>query len=177
MIGPGERGNTLTVSCFDPSMDIGRAKKIVGAMLENAFYNMGLRDGEDKPTDIAAYTLAEMVQANQMVSDDSGETDPETGGTKRMMNCDDRLVAEAEFDPSVAIPGEPMDEYQAIITAKDAWLACEDLADICRERDKEIVRLKSELDQAMRVVRLVDSIFILVGKLNVSTVSVIGAAS
>jgi hypothetical protein len=86
-------------------------------------------------------------------------------------------ATEAEFDPSVAIPGEPMDEYQAIITAKDAWLACEDLADICRERDKEIVRLKSELDQAMRVVRLVDSIFILVGKLNVSTVSVIGAAS
>jgi hypothetical protein len=93
MIGPGERGNTLTVSCFDPSMDIERARKIVKAMLENAFYNMGLRDGEDKPTDIAAYTLAEMIQANQMVSDDPGETDPETGGTKRMMHCDDRLVA------------------------------------------------------------------------------------
>jgi hypothetical protein len=84
---------------------------------------------------------------------------------------------ETEFDPEAEIPGEPMDEYQAIITGKDAWLACEDLADVCRERDKEIVRLKSELDQAMRVVRLVDSIFILVGKLNVSTVSVIGAAS
>jgi len=74
-------------------MDIERAKKIVGAMVENAYYNMGLRDGEDKPTDIAAYSLAEMVQANQMVSDDPGEVDPETGGTKRMIHCDDRLVA------------------------------------------------------------------------------------
>jgi len=52
---------------------------------------------------------------------------------------------ETEFDPESEIPGEPMDEYQAIITAKDAWLACEDLADICRERDKEICVLRDRL--------------------------------
>jgi len=67
-------------------MELERAKKIVGDMLTHVWFSMELMPVE--PADLRAYSLAEMVEANAVVSQAQAGQSGE-----HMMVVDDRMTA------------------------------------------------------------------------------------
>lgn len=68
-------------------MDIERAKEITKACTAHFFYREGLQ--KEPPPSLAEYSLAEMLEAQQVIKAANGTGN---GGTSTIF-CDDRLVA------------------------------------------------------------------------------------
>lgn len=74
------------------TMPIEKAKEIVSTVLECGFYDMGLSDSLRPPKWPVQYTLEELLIANRMVRNDTGELHSD-GSRSHMMNMADRGVA------------------------------------------------------------------------------------
>lgn len=97
-------------------MDFERAKKITADCMAHVWYREGLT--EEPGPDLHQYTLAEMVEANNLVSANKGVRQPD-GNIKVFMCCADRLVA-ALYVATHYVPDRPDDVNPVAVIGKSA---------------------------------------------------------
>lgn len=87
-----------------PSMPLERAKEITSLCSQHALYNLDVI--EKQPASISKYSLAELLEANKIVSEDNGTKNAD-GTTSTQIHCDPRFTA--ALYTAYHFPGEPQD--------------------------------------------------------------------